>query len=171
MWLLRRSNGLLAIAFALTACSVRDSATARRAESTLVGLAQVDLEGCMGVPNRRDRFGRTSVLSYDGNSTSTGGMTVTLPIVGGVSFSGGGYCHMNVRLDGGRVTAVHYTGETDAFLSPEAYCAPLVRSCLQTLHPAAPAPAPPTPPLNTAARPTLAQSGESRRAGVAEHPK
>jgi hypothetical protein len=144
MRLLRLSTSLLAVALALTACSVRDSATARRAEKSLVGLSEVDLEGCVGVPNRHDLFGRTTVLSYDGSSTSTGGMSITLPIVGGISFTGGGYCHMNVRLDNGRVTAVHYTGETDAFLSPEAYCAPLVRACLQSLHPAAPAPSSPT---------------------------
>jgi hypothetical protein len=48
--------------------------------------------------------------------------------------------HLNVRLDGGRVTAVHYTGEIDAPLAPEAYCAPLVRTCLQTPHTAHAAP-------------------------------
>jgi len=136
------------MAMALTGCSVRDSLTAIRAEKGLIGLSEVDLESCMGVPNRRDIFNQTMILSYDGNSTSSGGMSLTLPIVGSINFSGGGYCHMNVRIDSDRVTEVHYLGETDAPMAPEAYCAPLVRSCMKSL------PAPPADRLNTpAARP------------------
>jgi hypothetical protein len=135
---------------ALCGCSVEDSRTAQRAESGLVGLSQPDLETCLGVPNRIQTFQpRTTILSYDGTSTSSGGLSVTLPVVGGLSFSGGGYCHLVARLDDGKVTAIHYTGETNATFGSEAYCAPLVRSCLEHLPPKTPV-ASQTPPQSQA---------------------
>ncbi|HVY13678.1 MAG TPA: hypothetical protein VHB27_00520 [Rhodopila sp.] len=126
---------LVALSLTLAACSVQDSHTARHAETRLVGLSAVDLESCLGVPNRRDTFGQTAILSYDGSSTSSGGLSLALPIVGDLSFSGGGDCHMTVRLDEGRVSQVRYSGETDATFAPDAYCAPLVRTCLKDLPP------------------------------------
>lgn len=144
-----RPLGTLLLALTATACSVRDSHTARDAEARLVGLSGLALESCVGVPNRRDKFGQTSILSYDGSSTSTGGMSLSLPIIGTISMSGGGDCHMTVRLDEGRVTQVRYSGEIDAPMAPEAYCAPLVRSCLRSLPP----PRPPVTPTGSAPPP------------------
>jgi hypothetical protein len=135
------STGILGTTVLLSACSVQDSATARRAASSLIGLSQMDLETCLGVPNRRDRLDQTSIFSYDGDATNSGGLNLSMPIYGGVSVAGGGNCHLVARLDNGRVTAIHYTGDTDAPLAPEAYCAPLVKSCLEP-----PPTAPSTPP-------------------------
>ncbi len=95
------------------------------------------------MPNRTDTFGRTTILSYDGTSTSSGGFSMTLPLIGGLSFSGGGYCHASIRLDDDRVTSVYYNGETRSNGAPDAYCAPLVRGCFsRPPQRAAPAPAP-----------------------------
>jgi hypothetical protein len=114
----------------MSACSLDDSRMAHQAQSGLLGFSERDLETCLGVPNRKDSFGQTTILSYDGTSTSTGGVNVTLPVVGGVvSVSGGGYCHLEARLDNDRVTSIRYAGEKDATLAPDAYCAPLVRGC------------------------------------------
>jgi hypothetical protein len=119
-------GGVLLVA----ACSLRDSRMAHQAQSGLLGFSERDLETCLGVPNRKDSFGETTILSYDGTSTSTGGVNVTLPVVGGgVSVSGGGYCHLEARLDNDRVTSIRYAGEKDATLAPDAYCAALVRGC------------------------------------------
>jgi hypothetical protein len=129
-------------AVALSACSVQDSRVARQAQSSLLGFSERDLETCLGVPNRKDRLDQTTILSYDGTSTNSGGFSVTLPVVGGLSFSGGGYCHVTVRLDNDRVTSVRYSGETSSTAAPDAYCAPVVRGCFSRSPqrpPAAPA--------------------------------
>jgi hypothetical protein len=118
----------------MSACSFNDSRMAHQAQSSLLGFSERDLETCLGVPNRKDSFGQTTILSYDGTSTSTGGINVILPVVGGgVSVSGGGYCHLEARLDNDRVTSIRYAGEKDATLAPDAYCAPLVRGCFARL--------------------------------------
>lgn len=128
---------------ALAGCSVVDSRMAQRAETALVGLSEIDLEGCLGVPNRRDTFDQTTILTYDGSAISSGGFNVTLPVVGGLNFTGGGYCRLTARIDKGRVTSIRYAGEIDAPLAPEAYCAPLVRSCMDHPPPRPPPAAPP----------------------------
>ncbi|SKA30543.1 hypothetical protein SAMN02745126_04982 [Enhydrobacter aerosaccus] len=120
----------LACIAGLSGCSLNDSRLAHQAQSGLVGFSERDLDSCLGVPNRRAEFGQTTILSYDGaSSTSSGGIAVTLPIVGGISFSGGGYCHIIARLENGRVASIRYNGEKDATAAPDAYCAPLVRAC------------------------------------------
>lgn len=78
--------------------------------------ARADVETCLGVPNRRDRFDRTTILSYDGTSTSSGGMSIPLPQAGGVNFDGRG-------------TSIRYNGEKDGTIARDSYCAPLVRAC------------------------------------------
>ncbi|MGX9430595.1 MULTISPECIES: hypothetical protein [Bradyrhizobium] len=120
----------LVTAFVVVGCAIADSEVAQQAETGLLGLQQKDLESCLGVPNRKDKFDETTILSYDGTSTNSGGLSLASPVGGGLSLSGGGYCHLTARLDKGRVTSIRYTGETDAALSPKAYCAPLVRSCM-----------------------------------------
>jgi hypothetical protein len=103
-------------------------------------MQEVDLETCLGVPDQHNSFGTTDILTYYANSTSSS--SFSLPIVGGIGFSNGGYCHAVVRLEAGKVVGVRYTGETSAFAAPDAYCAPIVRGCVN--HP-------PTPAANAAA--------------------
>jgi hypothetical protein len=138
----------------MSACSLNDSRMAHQAQSGLLGFSERDLETCLGVPNRKDSFGQTTILSYDGTSTSTGGVNVTLPVVGGgVSVSGGGYCHLEARLDNDRVTSIRYAGEKDATLAPDAYCASLVRGCFARL--------PKRPPAEAASPTTAKKSSPS----------
>ncbi len=54
----------------------------------------------------------------------------------------GAYCHATFRIDQGRVVRLLYSGEKNATLAPDAYCAPIMRTCLDTLR-ASPAVAPP----------------------------
>ncbi len=126
-------NSAVRIALALLAggCAIRDGETARRAQAALLGYSSVELQSCLGAPDQRSAIGDTQILSYYATSTGGGGVNVTLPVIGGgLSVSGGGYCHATVRLDHDRVTRIRYSGETDATFSPDAYCAPIVRECL-----------------------------------------
>ncbi len=119
----------------LCACAVEDSELAGRARKTLIGLSEVDLESCLGVPDQHASFGRTDVLTY--YATSSSSTSYALPIIGGLGFSNGGYCHATFRVDDGRVSRLLYSGEKNATLAPDAYCAPILRTCLAWLdqHP------------------------------------
>ena len=95
-------------------------------------MSEVDLETCVGAPDQRATIGSTDILTYYTNSSSS--LSFTLPIVQGPSLSNGGNCHMTVRLDRDVVTRILYSGEKNATGAPDAYCAPIVRTCLETLQ-------------------------------------
>jgi hypothetical protein len=144
---------------AVGGCAVEDSRIAQRGKTELLGLREVDLVSCLGGPDQHISFGSTDVLTYYFSSNSS--LSYSPPVVGGFSVNNGGNCHVTVRVDGGVVRHVIYSGEKNATLAPDAYCAPILRSCLGELeaHPparvsattpvaptsAAPAPAVPAP--------------------------
>lgn len=117
----------------LTACAIQDSHVSHRAQRELVGMSALDLEACMGAPDQHASFGNTDILTYASSSASSG--SFSLPIVGGPSFSNGGNCHAIVRVVDGKVAAIRYSGEKNATGAPDAYCAPIVRSCVQDPDP------------------------------------
>jgi hypothetical protein len=116
----------------ISACAIKDSRIAHQAQNQLLGLSEVDLESCIGAPDQRQSFGATDVLTY--YATSTSSINYSLPIVGGIGFSNGAYCHATFRIDNGHVTRVLYSGEKNATLAPDAYCAPISRTCLDYLR-------------------------------------
>lgn len=117
-------------------CALKDAQTVAEARTKLLGMTEVDLEACLGAPDQHATFGNTDILTYYATSTSNSGFSLGLPLVGGLNLTGGGYCHATFRLEDGRVAEVRYTGETSATLAPNAYCAPIVRSCIN--HPEGP---------------------------------
>jgi hypothetical protein len=119
---------------------MQDSHIAGNARTRLLGLSEVDLESCLGVPDQHATFGNTDILTYYASSTSNSSFTV--PIVGGIGFANGGYCHATFQLKDSKVTQILYSGEKNATLAPDAYCAPILRTCMdhlaQTAAPDAP---------------------------------
>jgi hypothetical protein len=97
-----------------------------------MNMSEVDLESCLGVPDQHSRFGNVDILTY--YATSTSGTSYSLPLVGGLGFSNGGYCHATFQLRDGHVTQILYSGEKNATLAPDAYCAPILRTCMGVLR-------------------------------------
>jgi hypothetical protein len=137
----------------LLSCAVQDSHIAQSASSRLLGMSEADLQSCLGSPDQHSTFGDTDILTY--YATSASSTSYSIPIVGGLSFSNGGYCHATFTVKDGHVTQLLYSGEKNATLAPDAYCAPIVRTCLAHLQEmpqqasqpvAAPAPNTPAPP-------------------------
>jgi hypothetical protein len=118
--------------FLLTACAVQDSHIAHDAQTQLLGMAEVDLESCLGVPDQHSTFGTTDILTYYATSTSSD--NYSLPVIGGMSFTNGAYCHATFQLKNGHVTQILYSGEKNATMAPDAYCAPIMRTCLVHLR-------------------------------------
>ncbi|MEJ1977800.1 MAG: hypothetical protein WDN49_18520 [Acetobacteraceae bacterium] len=135
-----RLHPLAPVLVLLSGCAIQDSHIAERAQSQLIGMSEVDLEACLGGPDQHNTFGTTDILTY--YATSSSSLSYSIPVVGGIGVSNGAYCHAIFRLDNGHVTRLLYSGEKNATLAPDAYCAPIMRTCLGYLqsHPAAPSP-------------------------------
>jgi len=114
----------------LASCAVNDARTAHTAQQRLIGWSELDLEKCLGAPDQHSTFGDTDILTYFGNSTSSKSISLGMPFITGMTIGGGGYCHAIFSVREGRVAEVRYTGETNAMLAPDAYCAPIVRGCV-----------------------------------------
>lgn len=124
---------LLAVLCLLAAagCAVKDAYIARDARTRLLGLKEVDLVACLGGPDEHISYPGTNVLTW--YATSSSSINLSPPIIGGFSANNGGYCHVTVRIDGGVVSHVIYSGEKNATFAPDAYCAPILRSCIAEL--------------------------------------
>jgi hypothetical protein len=156
------------LSLAVTACSVADSNISQHARTSLVGLSELQLESCLGVPDQHSTFGPTDLLTWDSTSSSGDGISFTLPVIGGgVSLSGGGYCHLTARVEYGVTRIIRYSGQTSAIGSPDSYCAPIVRSCLSSLRAGnTPTPVPtqsPTPPQPAATTDRSESVGTAKR--------
>ena len=125
-------SGVCLLGLLLGGCAVEDSHIAHDAQTRLMGMAEVDLESCLGAPDQHSTFGPTDVLTYYATSSSSD--TWSIPLIGGFSFSNGGYCHVTFQVTDGKVTQILYSGEKNATLAPDAYCAPILRTCLAHLR-------------------------------------
>lgn len=107
---------------------------AEKGRKFIVGMDSATLQSCAGIPTRTTRLDpRTELYSYENKYQETGGIQITLPIIGGGFKAGGSgaYCHAIVRLVDGKVVAVNYTGDNDEMIGREGVCAPIVRGCLR----------------------------------------
>jgi hypothetical protein len=100
-----RSTAFLAIALGLaigsTGCAYESSLMAAQAKTRLVGMSELELETCLGLPDKEATKGKTTLLSCNGTSGRT--VNLSIPIVNGVGVSLAGYCRATFRLENGRV--------------------------------------------------------------------
>jgi hypothetical protein len=107
---------------------------AEKGRRFILGMDVDTLQSCAGIPTRtRQLDPRTELYSYEIKYERTGGAEITLPLIGGGFRLGGSgsYCHAIVRVVGGKVVAVTYTGDNDEMIGREGICAPIVRGCLR----------------------------------------
>src|SRR5579862_4933015 len=130
---MRMKHGILPalILLFLPSCASNDVEIAKTARTSLLGMSELNLEACLGVPDQKVTSGKTTIFTYSANSTHS--LNFTVPIVNAVGISFNGYCHAIFRLEKGRVTEIHYSGDTDDPLGAgkDAVCASIVRSCLE----------------------------------------
>jgi hypothetical protein len=133
-----RLHTLALVPLLLAGCAVQDSHIAQEGRTRLMGMAEVDLQSCIGSPDQHSTFGTTDVLTY--YATSQSSTSFSIPVVGGIGLSNGGYCHATFTVKDGRVAQILYSGEKNATLAPDAYCAPILRTCLAHLRDSPPGP-------------------------------
>ena len=121
------------VPFLVGACATGHD-VAEKGREAVVGMNAPSFQACAGIPTRTKQLDpRTELLSYEIKNENTGGVQVTVPIVGG-GFklgSSGSYCHAVVRIVDGKVVEVNYTGDNDDIVGKEGVCAPIVRGCLR----------------------------------------
>jgi hypothetical protein len=107
---------------------------ARKGRELIVGMDVRTLQSCAGIPTRTKALdARTELYSYEIQYENTGGLQITVPIIGGGFRAGGSgaYCHAIVRIVDGRVAGVNYTGDNDDVIGRDGVCAPIFRGCLR----------------------------------------
>jgi hypothetical protein len=127
-----RSTAFLAIALGIaigsSGCAYENTLMAARAKTSLVGLSELELETCLGLPDKEATKGKTTLLCY--NATSARTVNLSIPIVNGIGVSLAAYCRAIFRLENGRVAGVTYTGDGDPLEGPNSACGALMRACL-----------------------------------------
>ena len=119
--------------FTITACTATHE-VARQSRHAVIGMDATALQFCAGIPTRTAKIDpRTQLWSYENKYERTGGLEITLPIIGGGIAAGGSgsYCHALVRIVDGKVAGVTYAGDNDDFIGKEGVCAPIFRGCLR----------------------------------------
>jgi hypothetical protein len=121
------------VLFLVGACATGHE-VAEKGRRLIVGMDVDTLQACAGIPTRIKRLDpQTELYSYENKYEETGGVQITLPIIGGGFKAGGSgaYCHAIVRVVRGKVVGVTYTGDNDDMIGREGVCAPIVRGCLR----------------------------------------
>lgn len=124
-----KPSALLILLLSLTSCSA-NSLIVSEAKTGLIGLSELDLETCLGLPDQKVTTGKTTIFTY--NAASTRNLSLSVPIVNGVGLSFSGYCHATFRMDDGHVTSIRYSGAAGDLSPNETPCAPIVRSCIES---------------------------------------
>ncbi|MBV8193795.1 MAG: hypothetical protein JOY64_30640 [Alphaproteobacteria bacterium] len=118
----------------LGGCAFAGHRVAEEGRRAIVGMDAETVQACAGIPTRTKRLDdRTEIYSYELKNENTGGVQVTVPMIGG-GFkigSSGSYCHAVMRMKDGKVAELEYTGDNDDPVGREGVCAPLVRGCLR----------------------------------------
>jgi hypothetical protein len=116
------------VAIGSSGCAYENTLRAARAKTSLVGMSELELETCLGLPDKEATKGRTTLLSY--NATSARTVNLSIPIVNGVGMSIAGYCRATFRLEGGRVASLSYTGDGNPLEGENSACGSMMRACL-----------------------------------------
>ncbi|MCZ0735438.1 hypothetical protein [Phreatobacter sp. AB_2022a] len=125
-----------AMIFILSGCGAYEARLAQFARYRLAGLSQGDIRMCAGMPNSTAPDGRGEIWMYEHGGTTPGGMvapglsvpTPTGPVSIGVATDG--YCRVQIRFVDGKLVEVDYAGQTSIGAARDAFCAPIVQSCL-----------------------------------------
>jgi hypothetical protein len=99
---------------------------------TLLGHSIVDVIGCAGIPDARQRLGDEFAVAEWTYKSTVPGFKLVFPLLGSVQFGGGSQCKMTTTfLRDGTVVDIGFPGCTGTlFGGPYADARPLVGECL-----------------------------------------
>lgn len=118
----------------LAACGYSDSRMAHEAQISMMGMTASDLQSCVGIPDKTKRLdARTELLSYVLKNDTSGGVELTLPVIGGGYTLGGSgtSCTATFRITDDRVSGLFYSGNNDRPVGQDGVCSHIIRGCMR----------------------------------------
>jgi hypothetical protein len=114
----------------LPSCEIQRSNDAEWAQTTLIGMSKEQLHMCAGFPTKTEHINGEELDTYEVTKSGSPGLSVTLPLVGGLSVSSTGNCHATFRLSDEKVIQISYAGDTSSTLGRDTECSVVVEHCL-----------------------------------------
>lgn len=111
----------------LSGCATYDAHEARTA---LVGMNQLDLQACAGVPDDKQLLDRHEALFEYKFDSETSVFSLDVLTLGTMSLGPRGRCNAVFRLRDGIVTHVSYEATTTSFDGSLGACGPIIQECL-----------------------------------------
>lgn len=131
-------TGLLGLS-GLSGCGYTDSRAAHRAQMTMIGMNSMDVQSCVGIPDKTRKINDTvQIFEYSRtlNIPSTNDSTL-IPLQSVVNLTettlggAGKTCIADIRFENDRVTQVHYSGDDDEMMGTDGVCSIVTRGCVR----------------------------------------
>jgi hypothetical protein len=128
---------ILCLPLILAACGYPESRRAHKAQISMIGMTEEDLQACAGIPDKKQALNDdTSVLQYAYKPKATGAFSINPLGLGTLSFAGqGSECTAIFRIYKHRVSDLHFAGDTDLEIGTDGVCEPIVRGCVRQPEP------------------------------------
>lgn len=131
--------GALSTLLGLSGCGYYASRIAHKAQQTMIGMTEEDMQACAGIPTKTQKVNdHVTIAEYQRGrniETSSGSTLIPVePIVNIVKDIGGGAgnsCVADFRLVDGKVHDVYYSGDNDMLVGTDGVCSTIIRGCVR----------------------------------------
>lgn len=123
----------------LSGCGYYASRVAHKAQSSMIGMDEKDVQACAGIPDKIKKIDdNTTIYEYQrGRNIETSANSTLIPvqslqnIVNGIGGGDGKSCVADFRVVDGKVQDVYYSGDNDMLIGTDGVCATVVRGCVR----------------------------------------
>lgn len=127
----------------LGGCGYYASRTAHKAQVTMIGMTEQDVQACAGIPTKTQTIDdHVKIFEYQrGRNIGTATTSTLIPvqsvvnIVRDVGGGDGNSCIADFRIVDGRVRDVYYSGDDDMLVGTDGVCSSVVRGCVRRAVP------------------------------------
>lgn len=134
---------LCSVLLGLSGCGYYASRTAHKAQLTMIGMTEEDIQACAGVPNKTQSIdSHVKIFEYQrgrniGASTSSTLIPVqsVVNVVRDIGGGDGNSCIADFRMVDGKVHDVYYSGDDDMLVGTDGVCSTIVRGCIRRAVP------------------------------------
>lgn len=127
----------------LGGCGYYASRTAHKAQVTMIGMTEQDVQACAGIPTKTQTIDdHVKIFEYQrGRNIGTATTSTLIPvqsvvnIVRDVGGGDGNSCIADFRIVDGKVRDVYYSGDDDMLVGTDGVCSSVVRGCVRRAVP------------------------------------
>ena len=123
----------------LSGCGYYASRVAHKAQSSMIGVDENDMQACAGIPDKIKKIDdHTTIYEYQrSRNIETSANSTLIPvqslqnIVNTIGGGDGKSCVADFRVVDGKVQDVYYSGDNDMLIGTDGVCATVVRGCVR----------------------------------------